>query len=58
LTKTPLIDSVSCFNLGAWSFVWGGLSPPKPPRGDGTEQTVDKVDKAADHTIFPTSFGE
>jgi len=20
----------------AWSFVWGGLSPQKPPRGDGT----------------------
>jgi len=20
----------------AWSFVWGGLSPPNPPRGDGT----------------------
>jgi len=23
LTKTPLICSVSSFNLGAWSFVWG-----------------------------------
>ena len=23
MTKTPLIHSVSCFNLGAWSFVWG-----------------------------------
>jgi len=21
---------------GSWSFVWGGLSPQKPPRGDGT----------------------
>ena len=29
LTKTPLIHSVSRFNLG-------GLSPPKPPRGNGT----------------------
>jgi len=42
MTKTPLIYSVSCFNLGTWSFVWGGLSPPKPPSGDGAEQTVDK----------------
>ena len=22
--------------LGAWSFVSEGLSPPKPPRGNGT----------------------
>jgi len=28
---------------GAWSFVWGGLSSPTAPRGDGTEQTVDKI---------------
>ena len=32
LTKTPLIYSVSRFNLG-------GLSPPKPPRDDGTGGT-------------------
>jgi len=26
------------FQFGeAWSFVWGGLTPPKPLRGDGTE---------------------
>jgi len=38
LTKTSLIYSVSCFKLG------GGLElcSPKPPRGDGIEQTVDK----------------
>jgi len=24
MTKTPLIYSVSGFNLGTWSFVWGG----------------------------------
>jgi len=28
---------------GAWSFVWEGLSPPTAPRGDWTEQTVDKI---------------
>jgi len=31
LTKTPLIDSLSCFNLGAWSFVWG-VKPTKAPQ--------------------------
>jgi len=38
LTKTPLIYSVSCFNAGGWSFVWGaiGLSPSKPPCDDET----------------------
>jgi len=41
LTKTPLISSVVCFNLGSWNFVWGGLSP-QSARGDGTERTVDK----------------
>jgi len=35
LTKTPLkLFHVSIW--GAWSFVWEGLSRPKPPRGDGT----------------------
>jgi len=29
LTKTPMIHSVPYYDLG-------GLSPPKPPRGDGT----------------------
>jgi len=24
---------------GDWSFVWGGLSPPKPLRGDGAAVT-------------------
>jgi len=32
LTKIPVIYSVTRFHLGAWSFVWGWLSPPKPPR--------------------------
>jgi len=41
LTKAPLIYSVSCFNL-ALGALFGRLSSPKPPRGDGTEQTVDK----------------
>jgi len=32
---TSLMYSVSHFNLGAWSFVWGDKST-KAPRGDGT----------------------
>jgi len=28
--------SVSRFNLGVLGALFGGLSPPKPPRGDGT----------------------
>ena len=36
LSKTPLIHSVSRFNLGGLELCLGGLSPPKPPRGDGT----------------------
>jgi len=36
LTKTPLIYSVSRFNLGGLGALFGGISPPKPPRGDGT----------------------
>jgi len=31
LTKTPLIYSVSSFNLGSLELCLGGLSPPKPP---------------------------
>jgi len=33
LTKTPLIYSVSIWGIGT---LFGGLSPPKLPRGDGT----------------------
>jgi len=36
LTKTSLIYSVSRFNLGGLGAFFGGISPPKPPRGDGT----------------------
>ena len=36
LTKTPLIYNVSRFNLGVLGTLFGGLRPPKPPRGDGT----------------------
>ena len=37
LTKTQLIYSVSCFNLGGLELCLGGLSPQKLPRGDGAE---------------------
>jgi len=32
------------FHVSFWGLggLFGGLSSPKPPRGDGTEQTVDK----------------
>jgi len=33
----PLIYIVSRFNLGGLEALFGGLRPPKPPRGDGTE---------------------
>jgi len=40
LTKIPLIYSVSYFNLGGLGAVFGGLSPPKPPRGDGADDVM------------------
>jgi len=30
------------FQFGGLRALFGGLSQPNPPRGDGTEQTVDK----------------
>jgi len=37
LSKSPLIYSVSYFNLGTLRLCPGRRSPPKLPRGDGTE---------------------
>jgi len=31
------------FQLGVLELCLGGLSLPKPPSGDGTKQTVDKI---------------
>ena len=43
LTKTPLGSCVSCFNFGRLGALLGRAKPTKAqPRGDGTEQTVDK----------------
>jgi len=39
LTKNPLIFRVSYFNLWGLELCLGGLSPLKPPRGDGTGGT-------------------
>ena len=36
LSKIPLIYSVSRFTLGGLELCLGGLSPPQPPRCDGT----------------------
>jgi len=36
LTKTQLIYSVSCFNLGGLGALFRGKNPPEAPRGDGT----------------------
>ena len=41
LTKPPLNCSVSYFNWGTWTFIWG-ISPTKHPRGDGLLQTTEK----------------
>jgi len=60
LTKTPLIYSVSRFNLGGLGALLGGLSPPKPPLGDGTVSrsmidTPIMLDKSTNYTLwFPT----
>jgi len=37
LIKPPMIYSVSYFDLEGLSTFLGGLSPPKLPRGDGTD---------------------
>jgi len=34
--KTLFIYSISYFYLGGLGALFGGLSPPKPSRGDGT----------------------
>jgi len=39
LTKTLLIYSVSRLNLGGGAL-FGGLSPPKPPSGNGTDSVA------------------
>jgi len=39
LTKSHLIYSVSCFNLGGLGAFFGGDKPPKAPCGDGTGAT-------------------
>jgi len=36
LTKTQLIYSASCFNLGGLGAFFWGAKPPKAPRNDGT----------------------
>jgi len=57
LTKTPLIYSVSRFNLeGAWSFVWGD-KPTKAPRGDGTAVLKNVFVTCWDFMAPPQSFG-
>jgi len=41
LTKTPLIYSVSRFNLGGLGALFGGAKPTKAPCGDGTGNMSD-----------------
>jgi len=43
LIKTPLIYSVARFNLGGLEVCLGGLSPPKPHRGDGTDFLIAEI---------------
>jgi len=44
--KSPLIYSVSYFDLGGLGTLFGGVKPTKAPRGDGTghmfTQTIDR----------------
>jgi len=40
MTNTPLIHSVSCFNLETWSFVWGS----KPTKAPGLSRLWTKVE--------------
>ena len=37
LTQTPLVYSVSRFNLGGIGALFWGAKPTKTPRGDGTD---------------------
>jgi len=37
VTKTQLIDSVSCFNLEGFGALFGGTEPPQAPHGVGTD---------------------
>ena len=39
-TKIPLIYGVSYLNLGEHGAFFGGISPPKPPSGDGTRRML------------------
>ena len=41
LRKVRLTYSVSYFNLGRLRALFGGMSLPKPPRGDGTDHFSD-----------------
>jgi len=43
LTKIPLVYSVSYFNLGGLEALFGGLNPPKHPRGGGTGMGALKI---------------
>jgi len=45
LAKTPLIYSVSRFNLGGIGAMFGGAKPTKAPRGYGTDQKLQYTQK-------------
>jgi len=57
LSKIALIYSVSSFNLGGLGSLFGGIGPPKPPRGDGTGSSKSRfvlIPKAGGHALPQT----
>jgi len=46
------------FQFGGLELCLGELSPPKAPRGDGSEQTVDKSRMSCRSYYFSCSFYE
>jgi len=42
IDKNSTVSQCLMFQFGDLKLCLGRLSPPKPPRGDGTEQTVGK----------------
>jgi len=42
IVKTPLIQTVSYFNVGGFGVLFGELSPPKPSCGDGSDAEIKK----------------
>jgi len=40
------------FQFGGLELCFGGLSPPTPPHGDGTEQTMDNLSRVSCRSYY------